>query len=150
LLIHQLTGDECEEVLRRSNLGRLGCAQDNQPYVVPIYFRFESVQPDARYLYGFSSLGQKISWMRRNPLVCVEVDEVADTRHWTTVVVFGRFEELSQLDNPEAADHAYEVLRARHDWWQPAAGKMEMSAQYVPVVYRIRINSVTGRRADRP
>jgi uncharacterized protein len=147
MLIHQLTDDECDAVLRRSNLGRLGCARDNQPYVVPIYFTYHVVTPDARYLYSFANLGQKIEWMRMNPLVCVEVDEVTDKLRWSSVIASGRFEELSQVDHPEAADRAYDLLRQRPDWWQPAAGAA--SGQYVPVVYRIRIASLTGRRADR-
>jgi nitroimidazol reductase NimA-like FMN-containing flavoprotein (pyridoxamine 5'-phosphate oxidase superfamily) len=149
MLIHPLTDDECDAVLRRTNLGRLGCARDNQPYVVPIYFKFDAFKLDAKYLYSFANLGQKIQWMRRNPLVCVEVDDIADQFHWTTVIVFGQFEELSQPEHPEAADRAYELLRARHDWWQPAAGKTAVSDRYVPIVYRIRIDTMTGRRTDR-
>jgi uncharacterized protein len=149
MFIHQLTDDECDDVLRRTNLGRLGCARDNQPYVVPIYFKFDAHKLDARYLYSFANLGQKIYWMRKNPLVCVEVDDVKDQFHWTTVVVFGRFEELGQPEQRDAADRAYELLRARQDWWQPAAGKTAVSERYVPIVYRIRIDSVSGRRADR-
>jgi uncharacterized protein len=84
MFIHQLTDDECDDVLRRTNLGRLGCARDNQPYVVPIYFKFDAHKLDARYLYSFANLGQKIYWMRKNPLVCVEVDDVKDQFHWTS------------------------------------------------------------------
>jgi nitroimidazol reductase NimA-like FMN-containing flavoprotein (pyridoxamine 5'-phosphate oxidase superfamily) len=39
-------------------------------------------------LYGFAFHGQKIDWMRANPNVCVEVDEIVDQYHWTTVLVF--------------------------------------------------------------
>ena len=149
MLIHQLTDDECETVLRRTNLGRLGCARDNQPYVVPIFFRFDAFKLDARYLYSFANLGQKIYWMRGNPLVCVEVDDLTDPLHWTTVVVFGRFEELNHAEHREAADRAYDLLRARPDWWQPAAGKTAGSERYVPIVYRIRIDGMSGRRMGR-
>ena len=85
MFVHQLTDDECEAVLRRSNIARLGCARDNQPYVVPISFKFAALKDDAKYLYSFANTGQKIYWMRRNPLVCVEVEDVTDHLHWTTV-----------------------------------------------------------------
>lgn len=38
MLIHRMTKAECLDLLARSRLGRLGCAHQNQPYVVPIYF----------------------------------------------------------------------------------------------------------------
>jgi uncharacterized protein len=148
MFIHLLTDDECEAVLRRSSIGRLGCARDNQPYVVPISFTFDASTDDEKYLYSFANDGQKIDWMRRNPLVCVEVEDVADHLHWTTVVVFGRFEELT-AEGVKAADRAYEVLRGRRDWWLPAAAKTPVAQRYVPIVYRIRIHSVSGRRAAR-
>lgn len=37
MLIHELSESECRKVLAGTNLGRLACAHDNQPYVVPIY-----------------------------------------------------------------------------------------------------------------
>jgi hypothetical protein len=149
MLIHQLSDDECVDVLRRVTLGRLGCAKNNRPYVVPIYFKLDASIPEEKYLYSFANLGQKIYWMRANPFVCVEVDDVKDEFHWTTVIVSGRFEELTPADQSQAAERAYELLRGRHDWWQPAAGKTADSYRYVPIVYRIRIDDMSGRRAAR-
>ena len=40
-LIHEMSDNECRAVLARGSIGRLGCALDNQPYVVPIYFAYE-------------------------------------------------------------------------------------------------------------
>ena len=149
MFVHQLTDDdECEAVLRRTNVARLGCARDNQPYVIPIYFKFDALKADAKCLYSFANLGQKIQWMRRNPLVCVEVDDVTDHLHWTTVIVFGRFEELT-AERGEAADRAYDLLRDRREWWLPAAARTAVSERYAPIVYRIRIDSMSGRRAAR-
>jgi nitroimidazol reductase NimA-like FMN-containing flavoprotein (pyridoxamine 5'-phosphate oxidase superfamily) len=148
MFVHQLTDDECEAVLRRSTIGRLGCARDNQPYVVPISFKFDALKDGAKCLYSFANTGQKIYWMRRNPLVCVEVEDVTDHVHWTTVVVSGRFEELT-AEHGEAADRAYDLLRGRRDWWLPAAARTADTERYVPIVYRIRIDSMSGRRAER-
>ena len=70
MFIHEMTEGECRAALERGSFGRLACAKDNEPYVLPIYFSY-----DGRHLYGFSTLGQKIEWMRSNPLVCLEIDE---------------------------------------------------------------------------
>ena len=59
MFIHEMTEDECRTALERVSFGRLACARDNQPYVVPIYFSY-----DGKHIYGFSTLGQKIEWMR--------------------------------------------------------------------------------------
>ena len=71
MLVQDLNKQECCELLERVGFGRLGCASEDQPYVVPIYFAYE-----ANSLFGLSTVGQKIEWMRKNPRVCVEVDEV--------------------------------------------------------------------------
>jgi nitroimidazol reductase NimA-like FMN-containing flavoprotein (pyridoxamine 5'-phosphate oxidase superfamily) len=89
--IYEVSPGECEEILLRSDLGRLACAREDQPYIVPIHFSFDATR---KCLYAFSTVGQKIHWMRQNPKVCVEVDDIADKNHRTTVLAFGRYEEL--------------------------------------------------------
>ena len=64
MVVHELTEQECHAVLARTNVARLACARDNQPYIVPIH-----IDLDNGYLYGYSSQGLKIEWMRQNPLV---------------------------------------------------------------------------------
>ena len=82
MLVHELSATDCLEVLRRSDLGRLACAHNDQPYVVPIHFSFDAGR---NCLYACSTVGQKIGWMRQNPKVCLEIEEFADKDHWTTV-----------------------------------------------------------------
>jgi uncharacterized protein len=146
MLIHELTEGECRDVLKRTNLARLACSRNDQPYIVPIHFDF-----DGGSFYSFSTLGQKIDWMRANPKVCVEVDDITDQLHWTTVIAFGRYQELTDASADRALrNRARELFEQRREWWLPAAGKLEASEHHVPVVYRIRIDRLTGRRADKP
>lgn len=60
MMIDPLSEKECHEILARMSLGRLGCALDNQPYVVPIYFAH-----DGEAMYALSTLGQKSSGCAR-------------------------------------------------------------------------------------
>ena len=62
MLIGEMSVAECRGALEQARFGRLACARDNQPYVVPFYFA-----SDGDYLYAFSKLGRKIEWMRDNP-----------------------------------------------------------------------------------
>ena len=146
MIIHELTPAECRDCLARTTLGRLACAQANQPYITPIFFAFDSGDD---CLYSFATVGQKIEWMRENPRVCVAIDEIADELNWTTVVVFGRYEELTGTPRQTAAlDRARELFERRRSWWLPAAGKVASGQEHgSPVVYRVRIDTATGRRA---
>lgn len=145
MLIHELGVEECREVLRRNHVARLACARNDQPYVVPVLFDF-----DGEHLYSFATLGQKIIWMRNNPRVCVEVEDLEDQYHWTTVLLFGQYEELKRIpEHEDAQRRARELFERREEWWLPGAAKMQGPEHHVPIVYRIRPDRLTGRRADR-
>jgi uncharacterized protein len=145
MLILELTNDECIEMLTRLRFGRVGCSHNNQPYVVPINFAYHD-----RHLYSVAAPGQKIEWMRGNPLVCVEADEIINHDHWASVVVRGRYEEL--LNTPEwkvERELAYALLQRRNMWWEPACVREAHRVaveQVMPMYYRIHIDQVTGRR----
>jgi nitroimidazol reductase NimA-like FMN-containing flavoprotein (pyridoxamine 5'-phosphate oxidase superfamily) len=96
MVIREMNRDECEQVLARTRLARLGCAQDNQPYVVPVTLAYHRPEYGDPCLYGVTIPGQKVEWMRANPLVCVEFDEVTTDDRWVSVIVFGRYEELPE------------------------------------------------------
>jgi uncharacterized protein len=146
VLIQELSRQASLELLARMRLGRLACVQGTQPYVVPFYFAY-----DDDCLYSFSTVGQKIEWMRANPLVCVEADEVASPEEWASVVVFGRYEELP--DTPEwqsARTVAHTLLKRSAVWWEPAYVKTLLHGTprpLVPVFYRIHIVRITGHSA---
>ena len=144
MLIQELTKQESLEVLARTHLGRLACARGMQPYIVPIHFAYQS-----NWLYSFSVLGQKIDWMRTNPLVCVEADQMR-RELWATVVVFGRYEEL--CDTPEFRSErtfAFKLLQHRAMWWEHGGAKRRPDGAQAtaPVFYRIKIEQITGRCA---
>lgn len=145
MMVHPINPEECRAVLARAAVGRLGCAQDNQPYVVPVYLAYE-----ADYIYVFSTQGKKIEWMRANPKVCVEVDEVSDQTNWVTVIASGLYQELREpLFEAERA-HARRLLEKRHHWWVNALAerRMQISDQAIaPLYFRIRIESMDGLRS---
>jgi hypothetical protein len=58
MLFSKIQDRECPDLLARLGLGRLGCARDNQPYVVPIYFAYE---PDHLYAFATFGLGSPIA-----------------------------------------------------------------------------------------
>jgi len=100
MLIREMNRKECLRVLAGARLARLGCASENQPYVVPVYLAYDEA---TECLFGFTTPGQKVEWMRANPLVCVEVDEIAAYDQWVSVIAFGRYEELPEAPGSDGA-----------------------------------------------
>jgi nitroimidazol reductase NimA-like FMN-containing flavoprotein (pyridoxamine 5'-phosphate oxidase superfamily) len=143
MVIHEMPPDECRQMLARIRLARLACARNNQPYVVPIH-----VDLDGGFLYAYATLGQKIEWMRENPLVCVEMDELTSHGQWATLIVFGKYEELPKTAEHQAARDVAEKLFQQHPmWWQPASVPVGSATQRMPIVFRIAVDQVTGRYA---
>jgi uncharacterized protein len=149
MVIRDLTREQCEALLARTSLGRLACVRDSQPYIVPILFSFDA---STRHLYCFSTVGQKIQWMRKNPRVCVEVDEIVDQYHWITVLVTGRYEELRDSEgNAAARQRAQALFQERETWWLPGAGKLAGREEHGNhVFYRIHADKISGRETARP
>jgi len=147
VLIQELTRQASLDLLARTRLGRLACAEGAQPYVVPIYFASHH-----DYLYSFSTLGQKIEWMRANPLVCIEVDEVVSAQEWVSLIVFGRYEELPDLPEWQSSRaFAHQLLKQYAAWWEPAYVQTILlhgaRRPLVPIFYRIHVRQMTGHRA---
>ncbi len=143
--INEMTAQECTALLQHVSVGRLGCSVGDQPYVVPIYFAY-----DGGYLYVFSTFGQKVTWMRANPKVCFQADEIQSESEWSSVVVNGEYEELPEPQYTAERQHASSLLAKRYHWWLNALGERQLRVgdkAIDPLFFRIRIASMTGLRA---
>jgi nitroimidazol reductase NimA-like FMN-containing flavoprotein (pyridoxamine 5'-phosphate oxidase superfamily) len=147
VFIRELTAEECDQELSRASLGRLGCALDHQPYVVPIYFVVED-----HHVYSFSMPGKKIDWMRINPRVCLQMDRVTSPSDWASIIAVGRFDELRDIpERREERAHAYRLLQTRPTWWEPGSVPVTRPSGGVgatPIFYRIDLGHITGQRAS--
>lgn len=88
-MIGKLSDIEINQVLTSNYVGRLGCTDGKTVYVVPINYLF-----DGRYILAHSPEGKKIKFMRSNPDVCFEVDEVDNMQNWRSVILWGKYEEI--------------------------------------------------------
>lgn len=146
MTLSEMSEKECLDVLARAAIGRLGCALDNQPYVVPIYLAYEP-----GFIYVFSTYGKKIEWMRANPKVCVEVDEVRSQTQWMSVVANGRYEELPEPQFEKERQHARSLLEKRHGWWLNALAERRTQLPdelIAPLFFRIYVDAVSGLRSQ--
>ena len=115
MVIRELTKEASLSLLTRIHFGRLACAKANQPYIFPISFAYHE-----NSLYCASTIGRKIEWMRENPLVSVEADDIDSAQKWQSIIVSGRYEEIS--DTPEMWDMrqlAWSLLQEVNKQWWP-------------------------------
>ena len=143
--IKEMAEGECKAVLEHVSLGRLGCSYENQPYVVPIHFAY-----DSGYLYVFATFGMKVKWMRANPNVCVQTDHIQNQDEWSSVIVNGQYQELPEPQYTDERKRASSLLAKRSHWWLNALGERRMKVGDIsiePLFFRIRIQSMSGLRA---
>jgi hypothetical protein len=143
MIVTEMDRSQCMDLLQASRHGRLACAKDDQPYVVPITYA-----ADGNNLYSFSLVGRKVEWMRGNPKVCMQVDAFGDGPEWRSVVAFGQYEELpDRIGWKVQRERAWSLLSREAEWWAPGALKPVAQSPAPHLFYRIVVDEVTGRHA---
>ncbi len=137
--MRELSRAECDAILLRHRIGRLGVRDAAGVFLVPISYTF-----DGDCLYGHAASGRKITLMRRWPHVAFEVDEIEDETRWRSVLVRGRFHEL--LDGGEQERARLRLVRAFDG--NPAlvtAGHGHRVHLADAIIFCVRVEEVTGR-----
>lgn len=89
-MVRTMSEIQSRTLLQSATVGRLGCIVDDAPYVVPINFVF-----DKNYVYSHSLPGTKIEALRGHPRSCLQVDVIHSPLHWSSVIAFGDFKEVT-------------------------------------------------------
>ena len=145
-MLGQLSDAKIQSILTSQVLGRLACTNGKQPYIVPVTYTY-----DGEYIYGQTCEGMKLKILRKNPIVCFEVDMMTDMRNWQSVIVFGRFEELKNKEAEKARDilfgNIFSLMTSStiHNYGHEVNGKIDDSTRVKHVMYRIKIKKITGR-----
>ena len=136
-MMKALQEDEARALLTACRIGRLGCVDNGEPYVVPINFVFENDS-----IYSHSLPGRKIEVLRANPRACLQVDEIENDFNWRSVIAYGNFEEIRV---PSDRRSILSKLLARFPLLTPVESVMAQDASAPDsVVFRIRIDRITG------
>jgi uncharacterized protein len=140
-MITRMSEEEARALLRAGRLARLGCVAEGYPYVVPVNYVY-----DGEFVFSHSLPGLKIEAMRASPRVCLQVDEMQDETRWTSVLAFGTFEELKDKGERESA---LSLLLSLFPQLTPVESFIIADAAApTPVVYRVRVERVTGVREE--
>ena len=136
-----LSDFEARDVIKNGRVGRLGCIDNQEPYVVPINYL-----ADDGAIYSHSLPGRKIDAMRAHPRACLQVDQIDDDFHWRSAIAFGNFEEITL-----AADRREILgkLLVRFPSLTPVESMIIRDASAPDsIVFRIVIDRVTGVEED--
>jgi nitroimidazol reductase NimA-like FMN-containing flavoprotein (pyridoxamine 5'-phosphate oxidase superfamily) len=147
LMLGELNELQINNILTSQVIGRLGCTDGIQPYVVPVTYVY-----DGKYIYGQTNEGKKLRILRKNPKVCFEVDLMLDMRNWQSVLVFGKFEEFK---TEQAKEKSRDILFNRifalmtsstvHSHEHESTAQITDDTRIKYVMYRIKIKKITGR-----
>lgn len=144
--IRRLSELDCTKLLARNHFGHLGCAKDGKPYIVPIYFAYHD-----NHIYAFSMPGRKIDFMRANASACFQVDERGRGREWRSVLIEGRYEELTDQPGYKVIqERAWSLLSQHINWWEPGGLKPDerpIVHHSTHLFWRISVDQVSGREA---
>ena len=132
-----LSEAEARNFIAGGKIGRLGCVDNGEPYVVPINYVFEDGS-----IYSHSLPGRKIDAMRTHSRACLQVDEIESDLVWRSVIAYGNFEEIRV---PSDRRRILGKLFDRFPLLTPVESVMARDASAPdPIVFRIIVDHITG------
>ena len=136
-MTRMLSEAEARNFIAGGKIGRLGCVDNGEPYVVPINYVFEDVS-----IYSHSLPGRKIDAMRTHARACLQVDEIESDLVWRSVIAYGNFEEIRV---PSDRRRILKKLFDRFPLLTPVESVMARDASAPDtIVFRIIVDRITG------
>ncbi len=141
-----LTSQQCQEILAENHYGHLGCVDGEEVYVVPITYLYQD-----GFLYGFTRKGHKIDLLKKNPRMCVQVENIVSGEEWKSVICWGFFEEVT---DPKSVQDIKLLLGEEFGQILIAEEKMPVSPMIKnlhlqhtngSVIYRMKPYRMTGK-----
>lgn len=135
-----MANDEIRTLLETVKYAHFAVSLDDQPYIVPVHYAYE--EPN---FYIYTTDGRKAEIIRKNPQVCLQVEEVIDNTKWQSVIVEGVAE---QLTTRKEIEKAMELLLDVNPTLTPAISIRWMDnwiRENREIIYRITPSRISGR-----
>ncbi len=138
---------QIEDIIKQSQVCRLGMSDNNIPYIVPMCFGYEN---DVVYLHGATE-GMKIDILKKNPKVCLEFE--IDTEliksdqacNWDmkykSVIAMGK---LSFLETIEEKRKAFNIIMKQYS---KDTFSFPDQALNKTAVMKVKISRMTGKKS---
>ena len=150
-MLRELNDIQIEDLLKDQLIGRIGCHSADTMYIVPVNYVY-----DGTNIYCHSAKGMKIDMMRENPEVCFEVDDIKDLTNWQSVIAWGKFEEITDMNKKQQVLKTLDNRigsRIIDDSVTPEHGfvdqESEVGTTVELIIYKIIVSKKTGRFEDR-
>lgn len=141
-LFSELTAAESRAILRRNHVGRLCFLNRGVVDIQPVHYVVRG-----EWIFLRSANGTKLEAFAHNPYVAFEVDEIADTFDWRSVIARGTIYFLSE-DGARFERLAFErAVRALRSFIPDSLTDLDPTP-FRQTVYGIHIDLLTGRRAE--
>lgn len=141
--------EEMTYLLQNNYIGHLGYISQNRPFVVPITYYFDE---EKKMIICYSGEGHKITSMRKNTEVALQVNEIESVNSWKSVLVHGKFE-LHYGSDAKAYLHQFSIgikdvigekEHKRPDFISDFSSKIYN--EDMPIVFLIKIEELTGKK----
>lgn len=141
--------DEMTYILKNNYIGYIGYISQQRPYVVPITYYYDN---ERQIIICYSGEGHKVTSMRKNSDVSLQVSDITSVNNWKSVLVHGKFE-LHYGSDAKAYLHQFSIgvkdiisikEHKRPDFISDFSSKIYK--EDVPVVFLIRIEEMTGKK----
>jgi uncharacterized protein len=140
---------DIEEILLKADICRLGMTDGAIPYIVPLNFGYRD-----RTLYFHTGLaGKKIDILKKNNIICFEVDVDAELVSSDTACGFGmKYRSVIGtgrahfVDNREEKRKALDIIMAHYsqqESWEYREHSFERTC-----IIRVTIDAISGRKAE--
>lgn len=150
-MLGELTAVQIEDLLKKQVTGRLACHANGVTYIVPVNYVYSG-----GYIYSHSAMGKKIKMMRKNPKVCFEADDIKSIFCWKSVIAWGRYEEITDLDEQQQAMQGliHRIMPlvttpSGHPSHGITENENDIGTHIDLIVYKIKLDKKTGRFEDK-
>ena len=145
-MVGKLNNRQIEVIISEQMIGRLGCHNNDLTYVVPISYTY-----NGGCIYCITYEGMKLDIMRKNPKVCLEIDELIDMANWKSVICWGEFEELTKVEERKEAlilmkNRLLPFISSFVTHLSPTWPFIDKNVdKFKGIVFRVRLKEKTGR-----
>jgi len=138
--------EEIESVIQKAPVCRLGMADENRPYIVPLSFGYR----DGSLFFHSAKEGKKLDILRKNNKVCFEIDtehEIVESEKackwgmkYKSVIGFGN---AHFIEDMESKKRALNIIMRHYSGRSFEFDEQEANRV---VIFKVEIESMTGKK----
>jgi nitroimidazol reductase NimA-like FMN-containing flavoprotein (pyridoxamine 5'-phosphate oxidase superfamily) len=139
---NELSREDAIALLQRNDVGRIAYAHRQTIEIVPIHY-----VADGDWIFGRTSLSEKLEHLAHNSWVAFETDEVTDLFDWKSVVVHGGFYVFAPDGPASDFEHRARAIDALRRLLPETATETD-PVPFRTVFFGIAIQHISGRCAS--